>query len=223
VEGSVLAGVRGAADLFQFAPEPQQASVVIRSSTVLSRHFLGWDFFNVLPAIPPGLKEGEKAKFLEVRLEGNVLACDKAALQFYQKYQRLPEESALAVLRHGLVWKDRRNLYPLLEQFILSQEVPIPEAGPIKTLAEWDKLHGTKKPGNLQGVIRFVGGDPSRGVLGWATADFRLAEGSAGKRKGEGNKDLGADVDRVGPGKPYDEWKKTPAYQDWLKQTEQVK
>jgi hypothetical protein len=35
-----------------------------------------------------------------------------------------------------------------------------------------------------------------------------------------GGKDLGADVDLVGPGEAYERWHKTPAYQDWLKQTD---
>src|SRR5262249_56577324 len=32
----------------------------------------------------------------------------------------------------------------------------------------------------------------------------------------------GADVDLVGPGKAYERWKQTPAYQQWLKDTKQV-
>jgi serine/threonine protein kinase len=222
VEGSVLTGRSGAADLYQFAPEPQQASVVIRSSTLFSSNLLRWYFNDTLPAMPPGLKEGEKAKFLDVSLEGNVLACSNSALQFQQKNQRLPEESVLAVLRRGLVWKDHRNVYPELKQFVLLAETPIPEAGPIKTLIEWDKLHGTKESDNLQGTFRFLGGDPSKGVMGWRTQDFRLADKSAGQGKGPGGKDLGADVDRVGPGKPYEEWKGTPEYRKWCEKIDKL-
>ena len=36
-------------------------------------------------------------------------------------------------------------------------------------------------------------------------------------------KDLGADVDLVGPGAAYERWKKTLEYQQWLKDTGQVK
>jgi hypothetical protein len=42
--------------------------------------------------------------------------------------------------------------------------------------------------------------------------DFRLTRESAGQG-------LGADVDRVGPGKPYEDWKNTPNYNKWLEQT----
>jgi hypothetical protein len=47
-----------------------------------------------------------------------------------------------------------------------------------------------------------------------------LRPDSAGYRAG---KDLGADVDLVGPGPAYERWKKTPDYQQWLKDTKQVK
>ena len=40
---------------------------------------------------------------------------------------------------------------------------------------------------------------------------------------GPGGKDLGADVDLVGPGPAYERWKKTPEYQQWLKDSGQVK
>ena len=52
--------------------------------------------------------------------------------------------------------------------------------------------------------------------------DFRLRPDSAGYRAGKDGKDLGADVDLVGPGPAYERWKKTPEYQQWLKDTKQV-
>jgi hypothetical protein len=52
--------------------------------------------------------------------------------------------------------------------------------------------------------------------------DFRLRGDSAGYRAGPDGKDLGADVDLVGPGAAYERWKQTPEYQQWLKDTGQV-
>jgi hypothetical protein len=52
--------------------------------------------------------------------------------------------------------------------------------------------------------------------------DFRLASGSPGKGAGEDGKDLGADVDLVGPGPAYERWKLTPEYQQWLQDTGQI-
>ena len=37
------------------------------------------------------------------------------------------------------------------------------------------------------------------------------------------SQDLGADVDLVGPGPAYERWKKTPEYQQWLKDSGQLK
>ena len=53
-------------------------------------------------------------------------------------------------------------------------------------------------------------------------ADFRLPD-SAGYRAGKDCNDLGADVDRVGPGYSNERWKKTSEYQQCLKDTEQNK
>jgi hypothetical protein len=52
--------------------------------------------------------------------------------------------------------------------------------------------------------------------------DFRLRADSPGYQAGEDGKDLGADIDFVGPGKAYERWKKTPEYQEWLKETGQL-
>ncbi|HEX5104866.1 MAG TPA: hypothetical protein VFV87_13695, partial [Pirellulaceae bacterium] len=54
-------------------------------------------------------------------------------------------------------------------------------------------------------------------------ADFRLRKDSAGYRAGPDGQDLGADVDLVGPGEAYERWRKTPEYQEWLKETRQKK
>src|SRR5262249_48046979 len=42
-------------------------------------------------------------------------------------------------------------------------------------------------------------------------------------RAGKDGKDLGADVDLVGPGAAYERWKKRPEYQQWLKDTGQLR
>ena len=52
--------------------------------------------------------------------------------------------------------------------------------------------------------------------------DFRLRPDSAGYRAGKDGKDLGADVDLVGPGLAYERWKKSPDYQQWLKETRPI-
>jgi hypothetical protein len=48
-------------------------------------------------------------------------------------------------------------------------------------------------------------------------ADFRLEKSSPGQGTGPDGKDLGADVDLIGPGPAYEKWKNTKEYQKWLK------
>jgi len=55
---------------------------------------------------------------------------------------------------------------------------------------------------------------------GIAVGEFRLAPGSPGKGAGPMGKDLGADVDLVGPGEAYEKWKKTKEYREWRKQAD---
>jgi hypothetical protein len=52
---------------------------------------------------------------------------------------------------------------------------------------------------------------------------FRLHAASAGKGAGANGQDLGADLERVGPGEAYERWKNTAEYQQWLKETGQAK
>ena len=79
----------------------------------------------------------------------------------------------------------------------------------------------------MEGRLRYQGGallERLRDTPEKVTPDdFRLRADSAGYRAGKDGKDLGADVDLVGPGPAYERWKKTPEYQQWLKDTGQGK
>jgi len=96
-----------------------------------------------------------------------------------------------------------------------------------RDLADWNRFWSQKDTGSVEGDIRFQGGDlvtRARTAPERLTAeDFRLRPDSAGYRTGKDGKDLGADVDLVGPGPAYERWKKYPEYQQWLKDTGQVK
>jgi hypothetical protein len=83
------------------------------------------------------------------------------------------------------------------------------------TLAGWQRLGKAGDSGSA-GAIRYEGGDVFAGMTNTpervTPADFRLRGDSAGYRAGRDGKDLGADVDLVGPGPAYERWKKTPQY-----------
>jgi hypothetical protein len=93
--------------------------------------------------------------------------------------------------------------------------------------ADWNRFWGLKETGSSEGVIRFSGGDLHAKALADAAKltpeDFRLRLDSAGYRAGKDKKDIGANVDLVGPGPAYERWKQTPDYQQWLKESGQLK
>ena len=94
-------------------------------------------------------------------------------------------------------------------------------------LTAWRKFWGSPETGSIQSEIRYRGGDLAGRLAGGADQltpdDFRLRPDSAGYRAGKNGKDLGAEVDIVGPGLAYERWKKTPEYQKWLAETRRMK
>jgi hypothetical protein len=136
---------------------------------------------------------------------------------------------AKALLLRMLAWRDRSNLYAPGGSALVWTEAPkgvSREFGP-RNLADWKRLWASRDGDAAEGRVIYQGGDllarlraaPER----LTTEDFRLRSDSAGYRAGKDGKDLGADVDLVGPGAAYERWKKTPDYQQWLKDTGQVK
>ena len=129
-----------------------------------------------------------------------------------------------------VAWREGHNLYPSTVPFMATQRILPTGWTPFEPLVGADRLDEWRKfaspeAGKLRGKAVFAGGD----LWGQAFAsperlmpkDFRLRADSAGYQAGKGKKDLGADVDLVGPGKAYERWKKTPDYQQWLKETGQ--
>jgi hypothetical protein len=95
------------------------------------------------------------------------------------------------------------------------------------TLADWQQFWKLEPATGSWGRICFQAESLSEQVIEApqtvSAADFRLRGDSLGKKAGPGGKDLGADVDLVGPGKAYERWKQTPDYQQWLQDTGKVK
>ena len=91
----------------------------------------------------------------------------------------------------------------------------------------WDRFWNLKPTQTQSGTPKFQGGDLDALHLTGAQAlgpeAFRLRPDSPGYRAGPDGKDLGADVDLVGPGPAYERWQKTAAYQEWLKDAASLK
>jgi TusA-related sulfurtransferase len=134
---------------------------------------------------------------------------------------------AVALLKGLLQWTEQRNAHPeWLAIYLAKGGKPFdPTKGSLK-LAEWEAFWGIANTGSMQGPIVFQGGDlrtkAKDSPAALAPEAFRLAKGSIGKGKRDDGKDLGADLDLVGPGPAYERWKKTPGYQQWLKDSGQV-
>jgi hypothetical protein len=135
---------------------------------------------------------------------------------------------AEAAFRLLVDWHENQNLESLSGVYLastLAEEQP--NADRFQNRTEWERFWGSDHTGAQKGKVRYQGGnllaklatEPEK--LG--PKDFRLRPDSAGYRAGEDGKDLGADIDLVGPGAAYERWQKTPAYQQWLKDTGQVK
>ena len=135
---------------------------------------------------------------------------------------------AEAAFRLLVDWHEHQNLESLSGIYLastLAEEQP--NADRFQNRAEWERFWGSDHTGAREGQVRYQGGNlPARLAsepekLG--PEDFRLRPDSAGYRAGDDGKDIGADIDLVGPGAAYERWQKTPAYQQWLQDTGQVK
>jgi len=185
-----------------------------------------WLVFEEVPALPLA---GGRAKLVRVEATGNVFDAGRLMELLQMPYGKIiPPQDAETFVKQGLDWRWRQNLYavrgPFLVQSALGNFEPKTAAA---DLAGWKQFWGSAEADSLEGRVRYQGGDvltklrvaPETVI----PEDFRLRPDSAGYRAGEDGKDLGADIDLVGPGKAYERWKQTPEYQQWLKDTGQIK
>src|SRR5262249_44146568 len=191
---------------------------------------------NKIDAPPLGEKD---ARPLQLETSANIV---DGPVQFAQYAGYLAKEKALSageaeqLLTQLIGWRENRNLYLLPEDtdlLRLTVETPpgnytcLPPTVPTRTLADWKSFWGIAELDSERGEARFQGGDlidkAGRTPEQLVPEDFRLRADSAGYQAGKDRKDLGADVDLVGPGEAYERWKKAPEYQEWLKETGQRK
>jgi tetratricopeptide (TPR) repeat protein len=198
----------------------------LRNNTLVTDSAQALHFF-----LPAGqLKPNRPAKPTKVEALGNLISAGIVLYVDVPGGQPKPLElrEAKTIFPRALAWTGRENLYQGLNHFVtwtgVAENQPSP--GP-RDLDGWRKFWGSAETGSKAGSPRFKGGHlPTRlndAPDKLTPDDFRLAKGSAGYRGGKGGKDLGADVDLVGPGPAYERWKKTPEYRQWLKDTEQKK
>src|SRR5262249_40172490 len=144
---------------------------------------------------------------VSVEATRNVFAGRECALLFNQ-HNTAPLGAAEFEkrVRGVIAWQGQENVFaermPLLRRTHKFKDLP--GTNPLPAVTEWDAWWRGPDSRSVCGPVRFGGERLAERLLtepGTLSArDFRLAADSAGK-------DLGADVDRVGPGPAYEEWR----------------
>src|SRR5262249_8119255 len=144
--------------------------------------------------IVPGLVESEE----------NVYEAQHVLVLSGTNAEKKPEPSIETVARISkelLRWREHGNVYGTKDGRFLwlhPQDHRL-----LKDLAAWNTVWGHKDTGSVQAPVK-LRGNPRQQVFvspeSITVDDFRLRPDSAGYRAGKDKKDLGADVDLVGPG-----------------------
>jgi hypothetical protein len=157
-------------------PKGERVAVRLNHNT-----FIGRNFFSLVIPKPP--KDGGNALNLALRVETLANVFDLGSLlvlySFDEKEIVLFLEGEASVKQFAS-WSGKGNLFCIRDSFLNG-----------KTLSDWEQFWGTENTGSQESnTIPYQ-------------KDFRLADGSPGKGAGPGGKDIGADMDLVGPGEAY--------------------
>ena len=208
-------------------PDKARIQVVARHNTVLTGQSGSPLNFGIGHSLEGVKLAGPKPNMFALKVKGNILQ-GATTLSFFPADATVPLEDAVALLPALLSIQDEGNLYSPETWFVGAGRAGSKPAhvDRLKTLKEWLKFWGIAEAAAASqlGSASFQGGDVCAKALvptpQLKPADFRLAVGSPGK--GREGKDVGADVDKVGPGNPYEAWKKTKDYADWQKKTQDI-
>ena len=136
-----------------------------------------------------------------------------------------------------LVWKGRRNVFAVEGQFITAfrDRRMVPDGAEqivARNLQEWSKFWSNTDGDSRSGAVRYPGGrrfelhgspplppHDSSSARQFGPQDLRLVSVKSEGGDAQAAEELagyGADVERVGPGGPYDAWRQSAEYQRWL-------
>ncbi|NUQ63014.1 MAG: serine/threonine protein kinase [Pirellulales bacterium] len=237
IENSVLAAAFGISygNCAATDVDLHDVSVTFRRNTVTGPAHAGLAIaFGAIPTVA----EGDSSIALDV--ERNVFAgggCVVHAVHFVPQDCGETTRDMVAALNRLVAWHARQNLCVSQAQFLnmqLENTIQVPPPPPDQQFRRVFDLKaagageigqtfwGLTEAGVDRGDIRFAGGElRARNVtnrLRLPLGDFRLRPDSAGYQAGPDGKDLGADVDLVGPGAAYERWKELPEYATWLEE-----
>jgi hypothetical protein len=216
-----------------FIPEAQDVTVELEHNTIAAPISLQC----YLDFMPEDVESETRQAVKPIRIQAseNLFDATQAVLRFeqssgfLQSNRRLSVAEMESVLRARVGWHGKHNGFPVLARFLdpTAEGRSLRPTRPSRTVADWNAFWELEDTQCVHGPFRYVRGNLLERARfapeSLEPGDYRLRPDSAGHQAGADGKDLGADVDIVGPGLAYERWKKTPQYQDWLKATGQLK
>jgi hypothetical protein len=180
----------------------------------------------------PELSDDDSRRPITLTASNNILYGQRMILQLHQSVillksrEALPISEVSALLPRVAKWEGHANSYQKMNGFLGTWRDGLPDEYAIQSLADWTHLWGNAETGSISGRVRFHGGDLFARLADDPSTltpeDYRLRPDSPGHHAGEGGRDLGADIDLVGPGLAYERWKRTPEYQEWRRTSVQL-
>lgn len=195
---------------------------ISRTSLVSSR---GGAFFFTLRNPSNELQPGQTESPVRADISSSILNAQAALFVGQENLKGSPIVDPDVQVRRAFQWRGQANLYDVFGSSFLQNQIRGSSPASLKDLAKWGEFWGTAEPDSIEGRVRYQGGDlfgRLQAAVRLTPTDFRLHPDSAGYRAGKDGKDIGPDINLVGPGKAYEAWKTTPDYQHWLKEIKEV-
>jgi hypothetical protein len=180
----------------------------------------------------PELSVHHSRKPITLTASDNIFYGQSTVLQLHQSHillksrEALPASEVHSLLKHMIKWEGHANLYQKTDGFLGMYRYGLPEESAIQSLADWSLLWGNAETHSILGSVRFRGGDLLARLIDdpstFTPEDYRLRPDSPGHHAGAGGRDLGADINLIGPGLAYERWKTTPEYQEWSRISAQM-
>jgi WD40 repeat protein len=159
----------------------------------------------------------EKEGALVMELSDNVFANSHTWFLMNQWTELYKPAEFEKLARTLFRWKEENNVMGKSSLLAFTRAYQtIPETPVLKSREEWEDFWKLPKGSSLQGTVRFVEPFKYLQAVSLPPSAFRLHPESAGAKKGAGGRDLGVDVELLGPA-AYERFRKSEAYRDWRK------